>query len=648
MWLLEPRKTYCELLATMPYSTVPATNAPSFRLKLSLIQMSYRDRTATCSFELYQSHFRGTVTAFGGEARNLEDLFSDFAVSVNGITLWTAAAIEELSTGDNKMIASGTVTLPYEEDGTLSKLNLVWTAKYLDEYNRRSAKKASSATPVDNPTVFPTADGGKICDLQMEPFFKKVFAWQVGGAGSFYDDGYLMDEAIDENYHLIVPYVPAGAEELRLYFNDFCTITIDNPEEKAYTVRLYFNAEERAKLYKMIPAGYTGNPTYARSLFSIDFLIDGAYETYTYLSPLYVEISLTKPTVSGTVVDTNPVTIALTGDPSILIRNASNALATISAVGNQGATIVETAITNGGSRMVGVESYNFLKAESGTFYFEATDNRGRTGNYAIDAQVIEYIPPTATFKGSVISGDGEMKYRISGNYFDGSFGAVHNEYFVYYRYKLQGAEDTEYTDWVEVTTGVQLDTENNTYSVTGVIEGLDYTQAYVFQAYIADYFHTIRSGEYVAISIPVFDWSATDFNFNVPVTIMGSKVGGANKILWEGDSQMQANDTIQLSEAISAQTSGIVLVFSSTLGSWVTHFVPKIMVDINYGGGQSFFLTVNAGLSYVGAKYLYISDEEITGHVSNVMYNSQNQYPETASGLVAANAMFHLNYVIGV
>jgi hypothetical protein len=168
-------------------------------------------------------------------------------------------------------------------------------------------------------------------------------------------------------------------------------------------------------------------------------------------------------------------------------------------------------------------------------------------------------------------------------------------------------------------------------------------ETYTFQAKAVDRLEEILSAEKVVSTIPVFDWGHDDFNFNVPVTIQGKRMG-ENTILWNGNSKMIATDRAELSEPISAQMNGIVLVFSAASGdvSWNMQYVPKVMVNLLNGGGMAFMMAPNAAMGKFGAKYLYISDDVIEGDVSNETAGTG------ASAIKFTNADFVLRYVIGV
>lgn len=374
------------------------------------------------------------------------------------------------------------------------------------------------------------------------------------------------------------------------------------------------------------------------------------YNTSTSLSPspIYtysasIRISDSSPTISPEIKDVNPVALSLTGDENTLIRYISDAQVKPNVAPRKEATIIRQWFYNDG---IGYENYESIVLENITsdkFTFYATDNRNETTrlDYTVE-NFIKYIPLTCNFRSSNPTGDGEVSIELFGNYFDGSFGAQDNELFVYYRLKpLDGVSD--YSDWIAVP--ATIDHETNTYVANMVVEGLQYRYTYLFQGMAADIYSSIHSTEKSVSATPLFDWSATDFNFNVPVKFNnGRTFGGDNALLWAGNAIMYSNDIIELSQPIEEQVSGIVLVFSATDDdvSWNTFFVPKNMTTYNSGGGQTFMMANNAGLSTFAAKYLYISDTTIEGHPTN------GDSGTAASGIKFNNAAFQLRYVFGV
>lgn len=133
-----------------------------------------------------------------------------------------------------------------------------------------------------------------------------------------------------------------------------------------------------------------------------------------------------------------------------------------------------------------------------------------------------------------------------------------------------------------------------------------------------------------------------------PSLKVGNSYYGENQhSLWSGAFFMKGNQTITLSEKISEQVNGIVLVFSEyNNGSaqdynFSCHFVPKEFVSLWPGYGSSFFLN-NSKLGLVGSKYLYIKDDEISGNAAN------EETGTGTSGIKYTNNRFVLREVIGV
>lgn len=164
-------------------------------------------------------------------------------------------------------------------------------------------------------------------------------------------------------------------------------------------------------------------------------------------------------------------------------------------------------------------------------------------------------------------------------------------------------------------------------------------------------------GEYSSIGYGNYQ-NGTDLKlFGNQVTITSTAAGmtnrayGVNKVLWSGSSYMNASQTATLSEAISAQPNGVILVFSGYDPStsavnnygWNFHFVPKYH-SLNHSGQGCVFNNWNSTGNWLCLKYLYIYDTKITGH-------DQNDDGETTlngSGTSRDNTGHVLRYVIGV
>lgn len=125
----------------------------------------------------------------------------------------------------------------------------------------------------------------------------------------------------------------------------------------------------------------------------------------------------------------------------------------------------------------------------------------------------------------------------------------------------------------------------------------------------------------------------------------GGKKIGENKVLWSGAWFMDASHTATLSEKVTEQLTGIVLVWSYyTNGAaqdygWHTFFVPKMMVQLKSGVGYDIPLRRDKNATF-GTKYVYVNDAYIKGHANNVATGTANNVPY-------ANNKWVLRYVFG-
>lgn len=121
----------------------------------------------------------------------------------------------------------------------------------------------------------------------------------------------------------------------------------------------------------------------------------------------------------------------------------------------------------------------------------------------------------------------------------------------------------------------------------------------------------------------------------------------AGTLLWSGSWYMNAGHTAQLSELVSKQRSGIVLVFSEYIDGAVSNtafhcrFVPKMLVAKQAGDGHCIQL-MSYDLAYYATKYLYIRDDAVVGHDNN------SKSGTGTCGITYANGRFIMRYVIGV
>ena len=298
--------------------------------------------------------------------------------------------------------------------------------------------------------------------------------------------------------------------------------------------------------YAQIPNDKSGTGTITCDTYNGSTLIGSKPTSFTAT----VNESVSKPTLNPTAVDVNTTTTALTGDSSKFIKYYSNASVSTGASARNSATLTSQKITCG-AKSISSASGTINAVESGSFTFSATDSRGYPTTQTLNKTLIEYIKLTCSMEAGAPTTDGVATLKISGNYWNGTFGALANTLTVQYRYKTQGGS---YGSW----TTVSATKSNNTYSSTATISGLDYRTTYVFQARAVDKLATVNTDEQARRTTPIFDWSKDDFRVNGDFTVNGvTTITGATTVGGEINTQSLKINNTEIDYIVSQGTSGI-------------------------------------------------------------------------------------------
>lgn len=243
--------------------------------------------------------------------------------------------------------------------------------------------------------------------------------------------------------------------------------------------------------------------------------------------------------VSATVIDTNAQTKSVTGNDKTLVLYKSTAQVTfsvtplhnasISKIQVNGVTVTGTA-ANDGTISVTKE---YHEVNSSNFVIKVTDSRGYDDEQTLEPTVINYVPLTfyPTISRKPPSGDGansEIVVSFKGDYYNGSFApnneAYKNVLLIQYKYKERGDENASYSNTYTIDNSKVI-SGTNTYSSADAIslgEEYDYQKTYDFLFTVSDgtslkALSRINTSVPTLPAIPVFDWGAKDFRFNVPV-----------------------------------------------------------------------------------------------------------------------------------
>lgn len=346
-------------------------------------------------------------------------------------------------------------------------------------------------------------------------------------------DQMIWNDAQNPSFKVLIPsleffnkkYSDSYPTGLTYFFGDKrYLLRYDNIDTSALTTGVHsysFNLteEERVKIHESM--GTSTAKTYQFAV--IATLTQPKADIYESTQTVKMELTDSEPVINPIVVDINPVSIALTGDSSKLIRHVSNAKATINAEAQKLGVLTKTEIVNGDVHsVVDEDPALFENVSYGKFYFVAYDNRNQLTQKTLNPTFIEYIPVTCAIATDSATGAGELRVIARGNFWTGNFGAVTNAPRAHYRFMKSG--DTAYCDWIEFSS-IETDADKQTYEATSQVTGLDYQASYTFQCCITDAVGEIAYSVEQRISVsPIFDWGQHDFNFNVPVTVKGNKV----------------------------------------------------------------------------------------------------------------------------
>lgn len=323
------------------------------------------------------------------------------------------------------------------------------------------------------------------------------------------------------------------------YFADYTTITITTYNSSfLHTISYDFmgstgviaNNSSASEISWLVPASFINllpnNTIYGTCKLTCESYYGGNYVGKQEINiTLSMDPNINGPAIGPTIVDTNNVTVALTGNSSTIVKNYSIAQCNTNAVvQTANDSITNSYIRNGDKKITGTSGYIYFPTSS-EFEFFVETKRGFTTRKVIKPTFIDYVAPTCHQKiTTTLTGEENTQATIvlliTGNFFNGSFGAVNNTLKIEVQHTQN---DGSMGDWVDVTPLLPT-IEGNSFSLEVTVTGLDHNKSYNFTTRVTDQLTSTTSDDYTASVLPVFDWSNEDFNFNVPINMNGETV----------------------------------------------------------------------------------------------------------------------------
>ena len=153
----------------------------------------------------------------------------------------------------------------------------------------------------------------------------------------------------------------------------------------------------------------------------------------------------------------------------------------------------------------------------------------------------------------------------------------------------------------------------------------------------------IGSGNTRYGAVDIFSRKANGSEYGIRIAPTGLTASAVAKVLWSGASYMSEGQSVDLTEAVSEQLNGVVLVWSRYANStahndsWSYDFIPKWHTIYHDGGGVYCSMPTGTKTNTVCNKYVYVYDMSVEGHADN-----------TATGTGYANNARVLRAVLGV
>lgn len=425
---------------------------------------------------------------------------------------------------------------------------------------------------------------------------------------------------------------------------------------------------------KTLIGTWTGNVTH-NSDGTLDINITAEYKSNTtsyYYVPANNSISTgtiklpdlhTPPAITDvTFVENNSILTGAGVSADVFVPYLSNKKATISATAFDNATISKYEIENGTKNFSSTSSSVVMDLSDGMVYSETstelivkvTDSMGGVGSSSIKKTVIPYSIPNLIATSSNIKRNGQTTGKailnLKGTFYNNSVGTKSNSIALSFAYWKTG--ETESTTYYTIPTsaytisGNVITITNWNIAIDGTeISNVDKSSSYQFKIKAVDAFSktsiiqlNCTSGEYLMAKFK----DRIDFK---KITIKGVPVG-EQKVLLNTAAYMNANQSYTLSEKVSEQANGIVLIWCGYSNDKVqdynynSFFISKKEVELFPGKGHNMIM---GGTTFnpICSKYVYISDDKITGNENNTSAGTKN-------GITYDNTEFVLRYVIGV
>lgn len=360
----------------------------------------------------------------------------------------------------------------------------------------------------------------------------------------------------------------------------------------------------------------------------VKFYIKTVIGTNTFYSSLQKTLTIVnaEPHVSLVTWAEDSLTESLLGTDDGIILGISTIAYDVFRKGQKYAEITGQHITNG-TATASTPFGSFPNATSATTTATVTDSRGNTTTVLHTVgTVVNYINPTANLRYSNVSVEGRVDLDFSGNYYSGNFGSTPNTLTIEYRYKPNDG------DWTAYQTLADVSISNNTYSASYTLSGLDYRKSYTIEYRLTDKIKTITSNSVDINFVPLFDWGAEDFQFNIDTFWKNGNVG-VRGITTDGEKVQSlipcnSNNNMTIGYGLYSLGIGNTNIYGNGL-HFISNNIPTLNGGSLYGehvlfdneNGAAGAITLSQPASEFKYLEIYFEDNNLNGAGYTKVYN---------------------------
>ena len=223
--------------------------------------------------------------------------------------------------------------------------------------------------------------------------------------------------------------------------------------------------------------------------------------TKTCTFNVYAKESVCKPTVSGTVIDTNTDTIALTGDSSKFIKYISKPKITINATPNKSSTIKSYSTNLNDGQTSTTKETTFNSIGSNSISINTIDSRGYGNPQEIALDMVDYVQLHLNQVDIYREEDTSTEFLLTGTgeWFNSNFNEnTANTLSINFQYRKTG--DTEWTSGGTITP--TINGNNITFNDISLGNNYSYEEEYQFKIVATDLLMTVGNNDKEIITAP--------------------------------------------------------------------------------------------------------------------------------------------------